>query len=409
MYMLWTMNTLEALRLPKYEPLDPAVMEDPYPAYARLRAAGRICRGGPGLWVITQHADVAALLKDHRLCNQLSSEQARFSFGDNALSDFFERIILNVVPPHHTQIRKLMGTAFSPTRVRGLTTTITALLDELLTPVLDRGEFEVVRDLASPLPARVVCTLVGVPPSEVDAVCPRATLLSKAALPRVPDRERQEIEAALKWLRDYIGAKAREHQRRPGEDLLSTMLAAVRGAGGVTWEDVIDNIVFLFLAGVDTTRNVIATGCAALCAHPDQFARLRAEPELAPRAVEEIIRYDAPIQVADRRVLEPIEIDGYLIRRDRIVTLLLGSANHDEAVFSDPEAFDINRAPNPHVSFGGGIHYCIGAVLARMEATAVFSRLATCFAAFEPGGRPARTLSAAFRSYASVPVRVKAF
>jgi cytochrome P450 len=397
----------EALSLPKYDALDPAVMENPYPTYAMLRAAGRICRGGPGLWVVTHHADVTALLKDHRLGNHLSAEQARYSFGETGIASFFERIILNVSPPRHTYLRKLMGAAFSPTRVRGLTATITRVVDELLVPTLDSRELEVVRDLAIPLPVRVVCALIGIPFEELDVVQPRAALLCKAFGTRIPEHERQEVDEALRWLRDYIGAMARERESRPGEDLLSTMLGAQSGAEAVTREAVIDNVVFLFFAGFETTRNLIATGCEALCAWPDQFGRLRANPGLLPRAVDEFLRYDTPIQVAGRRVLEPVEIDGLVIRRDRMLTLLLGSANHDEAVFDRPETLDIARSPNPHVSFGGGIHYCLGALLARTEAMSAFGRLASRFAAMELTGSPVRALSASFRSYSQVPVRVR--
>ena len=168
-----------------------------------------------------------------------------------------------------------------------------------------------------------------------------------------------------------------------------------------------DNAVFLFFAGFETTSNLIAAGCAALLEHPGELRRLRADASLVPTAVEEFLRYDAPIQSVARLVLEPIDVGGQTIRRNRVVVLLLGSANHDERQFDDSERLNVGRKPNPHVTFGGGIHHCLGATLGRLEAVTLFERLLKRFAVLEPAGPVVRRPSGGLRSYASVPVVAK--
>jgi cytochrome P450 len=391
---------------PKYDAHDPAVMDDPYPTYARLRASGRVCRGGPGQWVVTHHADVYRLLRDQRLGNQYPAAYRQFSFGDTQLGVFFERIILNRDPPQHTYLRQLMNTAFGPAHIRKLTNRITVLVEQLFVPLLDRRSFDVVPEIAFTLPVLVVCELIGVPAQDREEVRPRAAELCKAFDTHLMEGQRGEVEAVLSWLRDYIGSMVRERTLHPGKDFLSALVSAAAQDRQLTQEDVVDNVVFLFFAGFETAKNLIATGFAALLAFPDQFVQLTQEPDLAVTATDEFLRYDAPIQVAGRFVMEALEIGGRLIQRDRVLTLLLGSANHDETVFNRPGVLDIRRQPNPHVAFGGGIHFCLGAMLARMEATAVFRMLAERVRQLAQQGPIKRQPSPTFRCCTHVPVTI---
>ncbi len=395
--------------LPKYDPLDPAVMENPYPTYARLRAAGPVCRGGPGQWVVTHYADVVRLLRDPRLGNQFPEAYRQFSFGDRAMETFFERILLNRDPPDHTRLRELMSVAFNPNQVRRLTDHIGMLVDQLLAAASERGEFDAVCDLAFPLPVMVVCELIGIPTVDHDAVRPRATDLCKAFGTQIPEHDRVDATGAITWLRSYVGGLLEERRKNPGEDLLSSMLLASIRERRFGYEEIIDNVLFLFFAGFETTKDLIATGCAALLKFPRELERLWADRSLVPSAVEEFLRYDAAVQSVGRLALEPIEIGGRTIKKDRVLILLLGSANHDPDQFYRPEELDVGRKPNANVSFGGGVHHCLGATLARIEAGVTFSRLPMHFSHFAPAGETMRRLSAGFRCYASVPIAVRTY
>jgi cytochrome P450 len=401
------MPAAEKILLPKYDPMDPVLLENPYPTYAKLREVGPLCRGGPGQWVVTRYADVVMLLRDSRLGHQFPDTYSQFSFGDSPAKSFFKRIILNHDAPAHTRLRQLMSPAFSPSLVHSLNAHIGHLVDNILNPILDRGHFDAVLDLAFPLPVMVVCELIGIPVTERDEVRPRATDLCKAFGAQVPEQDLATANRAILWLRDYIDGLLKERRGQTRNDLLSHMLAATDGVERLTREEIVDNVLFLFFAGFETTKNLIATGCAALLQFPDQLARLRADRSLVTTAVEEFLRFDAPIQNVGRVVREPMLIGSRLIKKDRILVLLLGSANHDERQFDEPERLDVGRKPNAHVGFGGGPHHCLGATLARLEANVVFGQLLQRFALFEPAGEPRRQAIAGFRSYASIPIRVR--
>jgi cytochrome P450 len=393
---------------PRFDSRDPRVLDDPYAVYRELRAAGPLARGGPAQWVVTRYADMAPLLRDRRLGTEYPEEYHRLSVGDGPAVDFFTRIVLDRDPPAHTRLRRLMHTAFSPALVHRLTEYIGGLVDELLAPARDTGEFDAVCDLAFPLPVMVVCELIGIPSADRAAVWPRATDLAKGFALVVHEHERAAVHEAVTWLREYVGALVDERHRAPADDLLSHLLAAEAGGDDrLTREEVVDNAVFLFFAGFETTMNLIATGCHELTEHPRELARLRDDFSLVPSAVEELLRFDAPIQATARLVLDPVEVAGRTIRPGRILVMLLGSGNRDERQFPDPDRLDVGRMPNAHVSFGGGAHFCLGASLARTEAQVAFRRLLETFTAVEAAGEPTRRPSTTFRSYESVPLAVK--
>jgi cytochrome P450 len=389
---------------PRFDALDPAVVEDPYPTYARLREAGPVCRGPLGTWVVTRHADVAALLRDRRLGSEFPEAYHRMSVGDGPAGEFMRSIVLYRDPPDHERLRALMGQAFGGQLVRGLEAQIAELVDSLVEPLLERRTFDVIADLAFPLPVMVVARLMGIPAGDHDAIRPRAVELGRAFAAVVPEAARAAADQAVRWLRDYLGALLDERREAPGDDLLSRMLAAEQGADRLAHAEIVDNAVFSFFAGFETTTNLIGNGVAALLEHPAQLARLRADPALVPSAVEEFLRYDAPIQGVARIVRDPVEIGGRRIAAGRVLVLLVGSANRDERAFERPDELDVGRAPNRHVSFGGGIHYCLGATLSRIEARTVFARLLERFARLEPAGAALRERGTSFRAFASLPV-----
>lgn len=377
--------------------------EDPYPAYARLRAAGALSRAGPGQWAVSRYAEVASLLASPKLGQEFPDAYHELSLGRGAASHFFRRIVLYRDPPEHTRLRKLMAHAFAPAVLRARREEIRAMARSLLAPLRERGSFDAVADFARPLPVMVICALLGIPDVEVETVAPHAADLGRAFGVRVSDEDRAAADRAVEWLRAYVGALLDARRRAPGDDLLSQLAAA----GDLTHEEIVDNAVFLFFAGFETTAGLLGNGIAALLAHPAELARLRADRSLLPSAVDELLRFDAPIQGVARMVREPIEIEGRTIRAGRVLVLLLGSANRDERQFSDPDRLDLTRSPNAHVSFGGGPHGCLGAYLARLETSIALEVLLDTFGSIEPAGPPERERATRFHVWRSIPTSAR--
>jgi cytochrome P450 len=396
--------TRTATLLPRFDALAAHVIEDPYPTYAHLRDAGPLCRGPAGTWVATRYAEVSRLLRDRRLGSEFPIDYHRLSVGDGAAAEFMSSIILYRDPPDHERLRRLIGQAFTAGLVRGLEPRIAALVDELLDAPLQRGRIEAIGELALPLPVMVVCELMGIPRADHERIRPLALALGKAFAAVVPAQARAQADSAVSELRSYLGELLRERARRPGRDLLSRLLAAEAGDDRLTHAEIVDNAVFSFFAGFETTTNLIGNGLAALLASPDQLARLHADPGLVPAAVEEFLRYDAPIQGVARIAREPLEVAGRMLRAGRVLILLMGSANRDERAFADPDRLLVDREPNRHLSFGGGIHYCLGAPLSRVEARTAFARLLARTRALRLLEPPIRHTETSFRALARLEV-----
>jgi cytochrome P450 len=399
---------MPAARLaPRFDALDPDVLDDPYPTYAQLRAAGPLCRFGPGSWGVTRHADVVALQRDQRLGSEFPEAYHHMSIGAGPASAFFQRIMLYRDPPDHLRLRRLMGSTFTPAVIRSLRGYIEQLVDELMTASLDTGHCDVVGELAYPLPVLVISKLMGIPPTAHDEVRTHSMRLGRAFSAIVPADARAQAHVSVTWLRGYLGSLLEERRAHPGDDLLSELLRAEDDGDRLTHEEIVDNTVFSFFAGFETTVHLITNGFAALLRHPDQLRRLRDDPGLVGSAVEEFLRFEAPIQGTARLVREPVRIGDTIIRAGRVLVLMLGSANHDERVFDDPERLDIGRTPNPHVTFGGGGHLCLGAFLARTEAQVVFDWVLKRTRSIEAAGDLVRETDTPFRAFASVPLAIR--
>lgn len=390
---------------PRFDARDPAVLEDPYPRYAELRRAGALARGGPATWLVPRYADVAALLSDRRLGHQFPSEYHQIALGDGPAAAFFDRIIFYRDPPVHTRLRRLMAREFTPRLVSRLREQIRTAARELLEPGLQTGRMDAIADLGYPLALRVICMLIGIPAADEQEVLPRAADLANGFTFTRSDRERRATDEAARWLTAYLEDLIAH--RREGEDLLSRMLAGGVTGDGLTHAEIVDNCVFLFWAGFETVVSLIGTGLAALVRFPEQFERLRRDPGLVPTAVEEFLRYDPPIQGTSRIIREPVELGGRRLRPGRVLVLLLGSANRDERVFTAPDAIDVGRHANPHLSFGGGPHHCLGNVLARAEAAVVFELLASTVRELGAARPPVRRTSMAWmRFHASLELEL---
>jgi cytochrome P450 len=396
------MRPSEADRLPRFDPGDPELLDDPYPVYARLRAAGPICRGAPGQWVVSRHTEVAALLRDPTLRKNLPDAYYRASGADDELSGFLARMNLG---RRDRRASAVLAQAFRPIEARGLTAGMTQLVDRLLEPGRQRGRLDLVSEVALPLPLLVICDVLGVPEPDRDEVWPRvAELVAGLSDATGLSTDLTAAAAAYRWLRRYLTDLIHARRRAPRADLLSRLA----NEATLPTADIVDNALMVFYAGFETSKGMIANGVVALLNHPDQVARLRADGSLLDRAVDEVLRYEAPIQLTFRAPTEPIVVAGIRIRVNRVLVLLLGSANRDGSVFPEPDRFDVGRRPNPHVSFGGGAYYCIGAALSKVEGRVALRRLLDNFVTIEPAGQAVRAPLLNFRSYSSVPLAVVA-
>ncbi|MBA3780258.1 MAG: cytochrome P450 [Nocardioides sp.] len=401
------------LNMPRFGLDDARAMQDPYPVYRELRDHGPVCRGGPGQWVFSRHAEVSALLRDPRLGREFPEEYQAMSVGEGPANDYLRRIIIDRDPPDHTRLRRLLTKSLNPAMVRALREPISTLVDGVLDQFADEGELDLVSDLAVPVPMMVMSELLGIPVADRATIARWSTSLAQAFAVFIPEDKRREAHESVVHLRAYMSELLGERRRRPGEDLLSRMITAVKdGAEPLSDDEIIDNALFVYYAGFETTTNVIATGGDLLVRQPHTQRQLREDPGTVTTALEEFMRYDAPIHATTRMATETMEVAGHTIRKGRVVVLLLASANHDERVFPDPGRADVTRAPNPHVSFGGGVHHCLGAALARVEGAVVFERLTARFADIEAAGESVWNPSGGgFRfpywAYRSIPVRVR--
>jgi cytochrome P450 len=364
--------TPEEAHLPGKLANDPAFMADPFGAYARWRDAGPVHRlstpDGMHVWLVTRYADIRAALADPRL--SLNRENARpGGYRGFSLPPALNANLLNLDPPDHTRIRRLVAKAFTPLRVRALRPHVQQHTDALLDRVVDRDQADFIGEFAAPLPIAVICDLLGVPTENREDFRAWTNTLLAPDLGE-PSAAKDAVGNMLHFLTTLIAAK------RAGtrDDLLSAMITA-RDEHDRLSEDELISLAFLILwAGYENSVHLIGNSILALLLRPEQAAMLRAEPTLPGSAIEELLRFADPNQYAIRRFpTEDIEIGGTRIPRGDTVLLCLASANRDPERFTEPEALDLTRAENPHLSFGAGVHYCLGAPLARLEADIAIS------------------------------------
>ncbi|MYS91132.1 MULTISPECIES: cytochrome P450 [Streptomyces] len=383
-----------------FDPWDPAFLADPYPAYAELRARGRVHYYEPtNQWLVPHHADVSALLRDRRLGRTYQHRFTHEEFGRTAPQPEQEPFhtlndhgMLDLEPPDHTRIRRLVSKAFTPRTVERLKPYVRGLADELASALAEAGGGDLLKDVAEPLPVAVIAEMLGIPESDRAPLRPwSADICGMYELNPSQETAAKAVRASVEfsdYLRDLIAARRKE----PGDDLISGLIAAHDEGDRLTEQEMISTAVLLLNAGHEATVNATVNGWYALFRNPAQLELLRADHTLIPSAVEELMRYDTPLQLFERWVLDEIELAGTTIPRGAEVALLFGSANHDPEVFTDPGRLDLGREDNPHISFSAGIHYCIGAPLARIELAAsmgaLLERAPTLRLAAEPVRKP---------------------
>ena len=376
---------------------DPGQVADPYPAYREWRVQRPVARPHERLFVLSRFADCEAVLADASFGRAGQGDPGPFRGRARAgtAGGINARSFLALNPPDHTRLRRLVSRAFTPARIKALTSRIEMITGDLLDG-LDRqaGPFDLVEGLALPLPVQVICELLGVPPGDRDLLVGWSAALSRALDPDflVSDDERARQRDARDAFAAYVRGLLPERRNLPGDDLISALVQVHDEGDTLNEGELISTVILLLVAGHETTRSLIGGGALALLRHPGQLAILQEQPELTGQAVEELLRYDPPVQLLARYALRDAQVAGTTVPAGSFVLMLVGAANRDETVFSDPDRFDVRRDIHRHLAFGHGIHFCLGAPLARLEATVALRRLLPVFShtriAAEPTWKP---------------------
>ncbi|MEV4565234.1 cytochrome P450 [Nonomuraea sp. NPDC049419] len=362
-----------------FDPWNPEFVAYPYRVYEELRREAPVSYFEPtGQWLISRHADVNALLRDRRLGRSYLHVAGHEEFGrppEPGFQEPFWRVIragmLDVEPPVHTRLRRLVSKAFTPRMVESLRPRVRAMAGELVDAYVEKGGGDLIAEVAEPLPVTVIAEMLGIPDGDRHLLRPwSADICGMYELNPTLEAQHTAVRAATEFS-GYLKALAADRRANPGDDLVS----ALTQIGELTEDELVGTCVLLLNAGHEATVNVTGNGWWSLFRNPAELARLRADRALLPTAVEELMRWDTPLQMFERWVLEDIEVHGVRIPRGSEVALLFGSANRDPEVFADSDRLDVGRADNPHISFGAGIHFCLGAPLARIELAESFGAL----------------------------------
>ncbi len=362
-----------------FDPWSPSFVAHPYDVYAQLRDEAPVTFFEPtNQWLVSRYEDVNALLRDRRLgrtyLHVASHEEVGRPPDPDHLAPFWHLIrdgMLDREPPDHTRLRRLVSQAFTPRRVEALRPTVERIADQLVGDFIADGGGDLIARVAEPLPVTVIAEMLGVPPADRPLLRPwSADICGMYELNPTRSAADRAVRACVEFS-GYLRSLARTRRADPHDDLIS----ALTQVDGLTEDELIGTCVLLLNAGHEATVNVTGNGWWALFRNPSSLALLRSSPDLLPTAIEELMRYDTPLQMFERWVLADIIVRGVDIPRGSEVALLFGSANRDPAVFAAPDSLDVARKDNPHISFGAGIHYCLGAPLARIELMASFGAL----------------------------------
>jgi cytochrome P450 len=387
---------------------DPAVVADPYPAFAVARAQAPVqWHEGLQLWLAFTHAESNAVLRDRRLGRIWSDKAPAERFESFNL--IHRNAILEMEPPDHTRLRRLISTAFARGHVERLRPWVQELARELVDGLVERSAgaepVDVLSGMSEELPVAVIAELLGVPAADRPLLRPWSNAIVKMYEYGRTTAVEDGAERAAGEFVAYLRELAAERRRTPGEDLL-THLVTVRDSEGdrLTEDELVTTCILLLNAGHEATVNVSGNGLLALLQHPAQLQRLRADPALLPTAIEELMRFDSPLQLFERTATEDVQIGGVTVARGQKIAALLGSANRDPGVFPDPDSLDVGRTDNPHISFGAGVHFCIGAPLARVELQASFGALLSQTSRLELGAPATRRPEFVMRGLHDLPV-----
>ena len=385
---------------------DPDVIADPYPLLREMRETAPVHElGFADYWILTRFEDCRAVLRDQRLGKPGPGDLVPSLMGAPSRDAGGDRSMLFLNPPDHTRIRSLVSRAFTPRHVEQVRASIETMTTELLDDLAASGGGDLMARLAFPLPANVISELVGIPRNDRDWLRPLILDLAATLEPGRGAAEAERAKVSRDKVREYLHELIDRRRAEPADDLLSGLIAAADGEDRLTVGEMVMTVILIYGAGFETTTNLIGNMVHTLLRNPEQLARLRADPSLVSAAVEEVLRFEPPVHVDSRYAFADVEIAGHLVRKGFVVMTLLGAANRDPAVTDDPDRFDVGRSEIPLLSFSSGIHYCLGASLARLEGQVVLAGLLdrfTTWTALEehPPWKPRLTL----RGLARLPV-----
>lgn len=401
-----------------FNPLDPAFRADPYPIYRRLLAEDPVHQTVFGVRAFARWEDCRAILHDHAHFSSDDRNSPSFGVEQTAFSTLLaeegmdvsldDRPFLFMDPPDHTRLRRLVNLGFTPRTVEALRPRIQQIVDELLDDIADKGEAELIEALAYPLPVRVICEMLGVPSEDVHEFQGWSQVLASSLDPDigiVPEDQMRLRAKAVVESREYFRGLVEKRRADPRDDILSALIAAGEDGDKLAEHELLSTCSLILIAGHETTVNLIGNGVLQLLRHPDQLARFRDRPDLTANAIEELLRFDPPVQFDGRVCIQDTEIGGAQVKAGEFVMQLLGAANRDPEKFPDPNTFDIERDTSGHLAFGYGIHFCLGAPLARIEGQVALRSLFDRFPALrletdEPVYKPQITI----RGLAALPV-----
>ena len=360
-----------------YDPTSAAILSDPYGTYDSLRAKDPIHRMRLiDAWVLTRYEDVDMVLRDHR----------RFSKDDGVEDEY--RSMLHHDPPDHTRLRSLVSKAFTPRSVRELHPRVERIVAEILDDLDGKDRFDLIESVAFSMPITVIAEMLGVPARDMDRFERWSNDISLTIEPSLRDDQIRLVERATEELYEYFEGIIEERRLKPEDDMITALLNAEDEGDRLTHSELLGTLVLLLVAGNETTRNLIGNGMRALLKHPEQLQRLRDNPDLLDSALNEFLRYDSPVQLDGRLVHSDVEIGGQRIIAGQRVLCAIGAANRDPSVFAAPHELDIGRDEKSNIAFGRGIHHCLGAPLAMLEARAAFSALLAHYSSIELVSEP---------------------
>jgi len=408
-----------ARALPRYAfavpfaPTELGFIADPYPTYAELREHSPVLYDeATDHWLVSRYEDVNALLRDRRFGRTYHHLATHAEMGrpdePEWHSPFWNLIrtgILDMEPPDHTRVRRLVAKAFTPRYVEGLRPMVQRVMDSLVEGVAGAGEFDMLPTLAEPLPVTVIAEMLGVPEQDRHRLRPWSADICKMYELNPPLESQRDAVRASTEFSQYLRDLSRERRSRPRDDLISALTQVVDEGEHLTEDELIGTCVLILNAGHEATVNSTLIGWWTLFRHPERLKQLREDRSLLPNAIEELLRFDTPLQMFERWVLEPFELHGHEIPRGSELGLLFGSANRDPSVFEQPDELDLTREPNPHLTFGNGIHFCLGAPLGRLELQVSFGTLLDRFPDLELVEEPAWKPNYVIRGLAGLRVR----
>jgi pimeloyl-[acyl-carrier protein] synthase len=388
--------------------------QNPFPFYDRLREQGNVVWSAAGepRWLVLSFEAAAKAFTDQRFSTVVPEslmadyDEVRHNVRYKDLMTGLTAFMLNQDPPQHTRVRRLANKAFTRAEVTQMSNLVEKTIDDLLDRVMPTGKMDLVQDFALPIPMTVICEVLGLPQKDRDQFRTWTESFARVLEPIINNDDIDPSADATTALFDYLKDLIAERRAKPGSDLLSAFIQAEEEGDRLTLDELLANMLLLILAGHETTVNLICNGTVCFLQNPDALQRVQTQPELLPLAIEEMLRYQSPVQATDRYVLEDMDFEGQHLKKSQRVSIIVGAANRDPKQFELPHEFNIDRQPNKHLAFGQGIHFCLGAPLARFEAKFAFEKLLSRVKNLQFGTEQLDFReSAAFRGLHHLPLR----